>query len=256
MRVHVLASGSKGNATYVEINDTKLLVDAGISARQIKNRLADIGVDAGALDGILITHEHRDHISGLATLCKQYALPVYSRRATFEAMYCYDKLPCCQVQAIGERFTVGRIRAEAFSISHDAADPVGYNLFGNDLKCTIATDLGFVTSSVQAAIDHTDVLVLEANHDIGMLKEGSYPLALKRRILGNRGHLSNEEAAWTLVRMKRPSQLKVVLAHLSEENNRPELASATIQTIIERQGIDLAGAMEIKLARPDQAVSF
>lgn len=256
MKVHVLASGSKGNATYVEIDDTRLLVDAGISARRIKTRLAAIDVDAESLDGVLITHEHRDHINGLATLCKNYQIPVYSRRATFEAMYCYDKLVDCDLQAISDCFNVGNVRVEAFNISHDAADPVGYNIFGQDLKFTMATDLGFVTSSVQAAIDNTDVLVLEANHDIGMLKGGSYPLALKRRILGNRGHLSNEEAAWALVRMKRPPKLKVVLAHLSEENNRPELASETIQAIIKEQGIDLAAAIEIKMARPDQAVSF
>jgi phosphoribosyl 1,2-cyclic phosphodiesterase len=255
MKVHILASGSKGNAAYAEIDGVRLIVDVGISARRLKEKLSEIEVAPESLDGILITHEHRDHINGLATFCKNYSVPIYSRAATFAAMYCYDKLPQENLQAIKDSFSVKNLHIEAFNISHDAADPVGYNIYSRSgKKFTLATDLGFVTSSVQAAIDNTDVLVLEANHDINMLKRGSYPFSLKQRILGNRGHLSNEEAAWTLVRMKRPQKMKVVLAHLSEDNNRPEIASETIKSIIEGQGID-ARAVEIMLAAQGKAVA-
>jgi phosphoribosyl 1,2-cyclic phosphodiesterase len=138
---------------------------------------------------------------------------------------------------VGERFSVNGLAVESFNISHDAAEPVGYRLKGCK-NVTLATDLGFVTSNVQAAIEGADVLILESNHDPEVLKQGSYPWHLKRRILSNRGHLANSDAAWALIRMqKRPE--KVFLAHLSEENNRPELAENTVQGILERQGVNI-----------------
>lgn len=256
MKVHVLASGSTGNATFIEMGGTKLLVDAGISARRIKNSLAAINIAIGDIDGILVTHEHRDHINGLPTLIKQYKLPIYTRPATFQAMYCREKLDdgCCI--PIQEHVLIGNLKINTFNISHDAADPVGFNIYGKGMKCTFATDLGFVTSSVQSAIDHSDVLILEANHDVGMLKNGSYPRHLKQRILSNRGHLSNEDAAWALVRMKKQKHTKVLLAHLSEENNRPDIAEQTVNLIMERQGYDLASELEIQMTKPDEVVSL
>ena len=189
MQVSVLASGSRGNAVYVEMDGVRLLLDAGISATRIKKGLAAEGVDASTLDGVLITHEHRDHIAGLVTLSKWYELPIFTRRATIEHMSCRSAIPA-------ERF------------------------------------------HVQEAIDGADVLVLEANHDPEVLKHGDYPWPLKRRILSNRGHLANADAAWALVRMKkRPAH--VFLAHLSEKNNTPELAENTVEEILHRQGLDI-----------------
>lgn len=235
MRVSVLASGSKGNAIYVELDGTRLLVDAGISATRIRRGLGEQGVDPGELGGILITHEHRDHVNGLATLCKWYRLPIYTRRGTMEHMG--FRVPEDCFRPVEGAFSLGRVKVVPFGISHDAADPVGYRLEGSE-TCVIATDLGFVTGSVQSALEGADVMVLEANHDPGLLKKGTYPWALKRRILSNRGHLANSDAAWALARLKkRPKQ--VFLAHLSEENNRPEIARETVETILAQQGVEL-----------------
>ncbi len=255
MQVSVLASGSKGNSTFIEMNGTKILVDAGISALRIKKSLFAIGVEVEELDGILITHEHRDHIGGLTTLSRKYNLPIYTRLDTFSSMYCRDTIPdqCCN--AIGENFCVGNLKIGAFNISHDAADPIGFTILDRDIKCTVATDLGFVTSSVQAALDYSDVLVLEANHDTDLLKKGAYPWYLKQRILSNRGHLSNEDAAWALVRMKKQNT-KVFLAHLSAENNDPHVAHATVCGIVEQQGYDLGTDLDIRLTKQNEIVSL
>ena len=257
MRVSVLASGSSGNATFIQMGETKLLVDAGISARRIKNSLAEIGVAIEELQGILITHEHRDHINGLVTLTKKYQLPIYSRANTFRQMYCRDLLAdrCCN--AIVDCLAIGDIRIESFSISHDAADPVGYSLYRQGLKCTVATDLGFVTTGVQKALDDSDVVVLEANHDVDLLQQNpAYPQTLKQRILSNRGHLSKQDAAWALVKMRKKKHCKVLLAHLSDENNKPDLAYDTICKIVSKQGCDLIGSMDIKVTKPDETVSL
>lgn len=248
MQVVVLASGSKGNAVYVEMDGTKLLIDAGISATRIKKRLAEEQVDVSTLDGILVTHEHRDHIAGLATLSKWYRLPIFTRRGTIEHMSCRQAIPDDCFHPIDGAFRLGDLTIDPFRIPHDAADPVGYRVMGSQ-NCTLATDLGFVTSSVQAAIDGADVLVLEANHDPEVLKHGDYPWALKRRILSNRGHLANADAAWALVRMKKRPE-HVFLAHLSEKNNTPELASETVASILKQQGVFL----ELSLTAQDEPV--
>lgn len=248
MQVSVLASGSKGNAVYVEMDGVRLLIDAGISATRIKKGLAAEGVDAASLDGVLITHEHRDHIAGLTTLSKWYHLPIFTRRATIEHMSCRQAIPEECFHAIEGAFRLDGLTIDPFNISHDAADPVGYRIMGSK-RCTLATDLGFVTASVQEAIDGADVLVLEANHDPETLKHGAYPWALKRRILSNRGHLANADAAWALVRMKKRPQ-QVFLAHLSEKNNTPELAENTVEAILKRQGI----VLPIRMTAQDKAV--
>lgn len=237
MKVAVLASGSKGNAVYVEMDKVKVLIDAGISATRIKKGLAGYGVDVADLDGILITHEHRDHIAGLATLSKWYHLPIFTRQGTIEHLANKAALPAEVLNPITDSFKLGGLNITSFNISHDAAEPVGYKLCGSHC-CTLATDLGFVTENVQAALDGSDVLILEANHDTQVLKQGAYPWSLKRRILSNRGHLANTDAAWALARLKKKPQ-KVFLAHLSEENNRPLLAQDTVEKILSRQGIPL-----------------
>ncbi|MCR5757352.1 MAG: MBL fold metallo-hydrolase [Selenomonas sp.] len=237
MQVRILASGSRGNAVFVEMDGMKLLLDAGISATRIKKALAGIGVDASTLDGVLVTHEHRDHVAGLATLSKWYHLPIFTRPGTIEHMKGRAAIPAECFCPIGDSFSVGGLTIESFNISHDAAEPVGYRLKGCK-NVTLATDLGFVTDNVQTAIEGADVLILESNHDPEVLKQGGYPWPLKRRILSNRGHLANADAAWALIRMqKRPE--KVFLAHLSEENNRPDLAENTVQGILAKQGVQL-----------------
>ena len=235
MEAAVLASGSKGNATYVEMDGVRLLIDAGISATRIKKALAAIGTDAAALDAILLTHEHRDHIAGLATMSKWYHLPIFTRPGTIAGLKGKVAVPEDELHAVSDAFSFDGLHILPFSTSHDAADPCGFRICGSKC-CTLATDLGFVTQNVQEAVDGADVAILEANHDLDMLKNGRYPWPLKRRILSNRGHLTNADAAWALVRMQaRPKH--VVLAHLSEENNRPELAQETVSDILHGQGV-------------------
>lgn len=235
MQVAVLASGSKGNCTFVELEGVKVLIDAGISARRIKQELADIGQDIDQLDAVFITHEHGDHVKGLPTLTKRYKVPVYSRPDTFRSMSCYRDLEPECIHAIGDKLRLGRVLIKAFSISHDAADPVGYSIIGST-KCTVATDMGYVGDDIQAALEGAQVAVLEANHDVEMLKNGTYPWSLKQRILSRHGHLSNEAAGRALVNLKsRPRH--VFLAHLSEHNNHPDLALKTVQDILDKQGI-------------------
>lgn len=248
MQVVVLASGSRGNAVFVEMGGARILIDAGISARRIKSGLAAEGVDVRSLSGVLLTHEHRDHVAGLRTLLRQYRLPVFSRQATLEQIGAGGMLPEDCFHAVTEAFSLAGVSIAPFAIPHDAADPVGWRIAGAE-RFALATDVGFVTQEVQSAIEGADMLVLEANHDTQMLKRGSYPWPLKRRILSNRGHLANADAAWALVRMrKRPK--RVVLAHLSEENNRPALVQETVGDVLHRQGVSIP----LTLASQDEAV--
>ena len=237
MQVVVLASGSKGNAVMVEMDGAKLLIDAGISATRIKKGLASFGTAPEELSGVLITHEHRDHIAGLATLSKWYHLPIFARRGTLAALSCAAKVPRELLNPVEEEFVLGGLKVESFATSHDAAESVGWRIGGSE-RFVLATDLGFVTSNVQQALEGADILMLEANYDPGMLEKGPYPWHLKRRIMSNRGHLSNSDAAWALARLKRrPGQ--VILAHLSEENNRPGIAEETVRKILHRQGMEV-----------------
>ena len=252
MQIHVLASGSSGNATFIEMENTKILVDAGISTRRIKQSLDKLGTKIEELDGVLITHEHRDHVNGLATMLKKYHLPAYARPDTWQSMYCREVLPndCCR--DLPDSLDIGKIKVEPFAISHDAADPVGFRLQAGSTKVGIATDLGFVTPTVKAALALSDVLVLEANHDIDMLQSGSYPWHLKKRIMSNRGHLANTDAGWTLARLNRKDHTHVFLAHLSRENNRPELAEETVADILTQEGCKMNQDITLQLTYPEQ----
>lgn len=251
MGVSVLASGSKGNCSFIEMEGSCILVDAGISARRIKQELGRIGHGIEDLDGIFITHEHSDHIKGLATIAKKYRIPVYSRPDTFRAMSCYSELPSECINPILDQVRINKLTVRAFAIPHDAADPVGYSIMGS-VKCVVATDIGFVDSGLRQELESARVMVLEANHDVDMLRNGEYPWPLKQRILSNRGHLSNSDAAWTLVNLKRRPQ-KVFLAHLSQKNNLPALALSTVQQILDQQGVK---NLELILTDQERCVSI
>lgn len=250
MQVAVLASGSKGNATFVEMDGIRVLIDAGISARRIKQELAALGENVEMLDGIFITHEHGDHIKGLPNLVKKYGIQMYSRPATFRAMSCYGELPGDCVNPIIDRIQLGRVAVRAFDIPHDAAAPVGYIIQGTS-RCVVATDIGNVDDRLQQMLEGAQVLVLEANHDEEMLKQGSYPYNLKQRILGPLGHLSNRRMAQVVAELRRRPQ-KLILAHLSESNNRPELAMDTVKSVLDSYGIN---NMEIYMTAQNHSTS-
>ena len=234
-RVAGRAIGRKGKAAVRELDGVRLLIDAGISARRITRSLADLGVDAASLDGVFVTHEHSDHIKGLPTLLKQYRLPLFAPPATLRAIGESLAVPEDTFTPLAGDVMLGSVAVKSFSTLHDAASPVGYAVCGSE-KCALATDLGFLTNDVMAAIEGSDVLILEANHDRELLQSGSYPWRLKQRILSNRGHLSNSAAAWALVRLKKRPRA-VFLAHMSQENNRPELVEETVRTILAQQNV-------------------
>lgn len=234
-KVTMLASGSKGNAALISTGKQNFLVDVGISCRMICSRLKEIGLTAEDLDGVFITHEHTDHIKGLTTFAKNYTVPIYSSESTWRMILAKDnKIERRSLRIIKDSLPLkcGEVEIGSFAIPHDAADPHGYTFNLNGSKCAYITDTGFVTDAVRQAAEGADTLILEANHDVEMLKNGSYPQILKQRILSTRGHLSNECAGWLLANMPRVPE-NVILAHLSQENNRPQLALDTVSNILD-----------------------
>ena len=245
-----LASGSSGNCLLVSDGRTRLLVDAGISARRICRGLKDLGVDPTELAGVLITHEHTDHIAGLATLTKQLHLPVYTSRGTGRQL-CYRIAFLEEVLhtfSAGESFSVGGLGVESFATSHDAAESVGYVLSGGGKRAAVATDLGYVTEEVSRAVRGADLLVAEANHDEEWVRSGPYPYYLKARILGDRGHLSNEAGAALARSAVESGARTVVLAHLSAENNTPARAYDTVYAALERAGASVGQDVTLAVA--------
>lgn len=229
--VKVIASGSRGNSTIIKTGDTAVLVDAGISCKRIVTALRDSGLEPSDLSAVLLTHEHIDHVNGLKVFAKNNAVPIYATEKTWQNYKDRSSIKRELIRVIPRKFTVGNLDIEPFSIPHDAADPVGYMLRCGSEKCTYLTDCGYVTATCQAAVEGAKVLILEANHDVEMLKHGSYPVELQERILGPLGHLSNKAAGFMLAQLQQLPQ-EIFLAHLSAENNRPDLALATVQELL------------------------
>lgn len=232
-----LGSGSQGNATLVEFEQARLLVDAGLSARALTARLKAVGVAAGEIDAILLSHEHQDHARGAETFSMKHGVPVICSTETLEAM---DLSPIHFASWIplaeGEPQRLGRVRVEAFPVPHDAARPVGFVVAADGVRVGIATDLGHATTVVLERLRGCDVVMIESNHDPLLLRDGPYPLYLKQRVAGRMGHLSNPEAAAVLKHTVSGNCRAVVLAHLSERNNTPELASRTAKRALAAAG--------------------
>ncbi len=245
-----LVSGSSGNCTYVEAGDVRLLIDAGPSARRICGLLREIGVEPSSIGAILITHEHTDHIGGVAVFSKQYGIPVYANAETHDAMLLKKaEIPPALVRVIepDRVFFIRQARILPFSTQHDSARSMGYSVMHAGCKCTVMTDTGRVTERMLEAASGSDVILIEANHDVEMLKCGPYPAMLKHRILSARGHLSNEDCGTALCRLHETGVTNAVLGHLSQENNTPELARVTVESILQEKGI--LGEMRIVVAR-------
>lgn len=232
-RVAVLASGSKGNATLVSTASQCFLIDMGLSCRELVRRMQSVGAGPEDLDAVFLTHEHIDHVAGLVTFAKKYAVPLYASEGTWRAVFQrFPELQRASCRLFSGAVTLGAVKISGFPVSHDAAQPLGYSFERGGAKCTYVTDTGFVAPAVQQAVPGSDVLILESNHDVEMLKNGSYPRVLKQRILGTRGHLSNAAAGIFLAGLERLPE-RVFLAHLSEQNNLPELALQTVQNILD-----------------------
>ena len=234
LTVHTFASGSEGNALLISGGETHILVDAGISCRRIKQSMAQLGLGLADIAGILITHEHSDHMAGLATLTRQCGAPVYATAATGRQL-CYRIAglePVLHQVAPGDVFHLGDVKVTVFPTSHDSADSVDYRLDGCGGSVGVMTDTGYVTDEAAQALAGAALLVLESNHDVDWLKSGPYPYVLKQRILGDRGHLSNDAAARFARQMAEGGTKQFVLAHLSRENNTPQRALETVRQAV------------------------
>ena len=235
-----LCSGSSGNASFVEAGGVRLLVDAGVPGRRMKELMDMIDIAPDTLNAILVTHEHSDHVSGVGVLSRRYDLPV------FAAAECWEHMP----KSIGEiapknmrvfepdqDFYLKQLCVHPFSTPHDAAHAVGYTFVHDGKKLSIMTDIGHVSNVMLDAVAYSDLILLEANHDVDMLKAGSYPYPLKMRILSSHGHLCNEDAGLVLQKLHARGVKNAILGHLSQENNTPELALVTVQSVLESAGL-------------------
>ncbi len=240
----MLASGSRGNCAFVASASTRILVDCGISCRETFKRMKVLGEDPQALSAILITHEHSDHVYGLATLAKKLHLPVFMTGATHAAWsraLRNEKGERPQLEKFerfesGHRFLVGDIEVQPFTIPHDAADPVGFTFRVEGTKVSVATDLGYLPANVRDHLRGSDILVMESNHDVEMLRGGSYPWSVKQRVASNVGHLSNAKLADFFTGDYDNNAAFVVLAHLSEQNNHPEIARREAEAALAERG--------------------
>ena len=226
-----LYSGSTGNSSLIQTENTKILIDAGESAKKITEALSLINVEPTELDAILVTHEHSDHVKGLGTFSKKYNIPVYANQKTWDAMPSQSEkiLENNKKYFIpSENFEIGDLKIRPFEIPHDAANPCGFNILHNDKKISIATDIGHMTSNIIHKLEDSSFLLLESNYDPNVLKYSKYPYMLKERIAGPKGHLPNSEAGKTISYLLKSGLKQVMLGHLSKESNFPELAYKTV----------------------------
>ena len=253
MQFGTIASGSSGNCLYAGDKDTHILIDAGISAKRICAGLDTYGVNPQDLDAIIVTHEHIDHTAGLGVMLRKYHIPVYSTRGTIWGIKATKSLGAMPDECFHEirpenDFQIGDLRVEPFRISHDAYEPVSYVLNNDQTQIGMVTDLGFYDDHIVDHLKDSDLLYVEANHDINMLQVGPYPYYLKQRILGNKGHLCNEMAGKLIKSLIHDDLQKVILGHLSKENNYPELALETV-----RLEMGLSGTIQMSLFEPDHS---
>lgn len=255
MRFCSLSSGSSGNCQYIEAGDSKIIVDSGFSGKRTKELLNSIDVDPEDLDAILVTHEHTDHIKGVGVLSRRYNLPIYANANTWDGMDGkIGKIDTGNQKIFSTEkfFDLKDLTIYPIPTFHDAADPVGYLLFYKGVKISLITDTGIISDNILSKIKGSDLYFLESNHDEFMLKEGLYPWHLKKRIMSSKGHLSNEDAGETLSNILRGEGEKVVLAHLSKDNNVPELAMDTVQSILEEKGMDTEMDVDLGLSFRDR----
>ncbi|WP_027964553.1 MBL fold metallo-hydrolase [Halalkalibacillus halophilus] len=257
LQFSVLASGSSGNAFYVGTDNVKLLVDAGLSGKKIKEQLAQINVCPTDLDGILVTHEHSDHIKGLGVMARRYQLPVYANEKTRKAI---------DTSSVGEIITdqkfsfdmesvktLADLDVESFGVSHDAADPMFYIFHYEGKKVAMLTDTGYVSERMKKKIENADAILFEANHDVGMLQMGRYPWNVKRRILSDLGHVSNEDAAIAMMDVIGDQTKSIYLGHLSQDNNMIDIARMSVEQYLKQHDIGVGDKLHIKDTSPTKA---
>lgn len=255
----ILASGSTGNSFYLETPQKRLLIDAGLTGKKITSLLAEIDRKPEDLDAILITHEHSDHIKGVGVLARKYHLDVYANENTWKIIddrNMIGKLDVTQKHIFerGKTKTFGDIDIESFGVSHDAADPQFYRFMKDDKSFVMLTDTGYVSDRMAGLIENADGYLIESNHDIEILRSGGYPWSLKQRILSDKGHLSNEDGAQTMIRTIGNKTKKIYLGHLSKENNIKELAHMTMENNLMRADFGVGSDMMVYDTSPDEAL--
>lgn len=254
-----LFSGSSGNCVFLSDSKTRVLIDAGLSGKRIEKALADAGESPNGIQAILLTHEHSDHTMGMGILARRYKIPVYASQGTWDGM---GTLPGKLDEAFRkvilpkERFLVGDITIEPFTIPHDAQEPVGYSFFLQNKKVTVATDLGHMNRTLLTQLEGSDIVLLESNHDVEMLRMGRYPWPLKQRILGQHGHLSNDMAGKVVAHLVQNGTKCVLLGHLSKENNFPELAWQTASNALAEKSLRPGEGFFMEVALRDRTSSI
>ena len=251
-----LCSSSKGNAVLVSSGKTKLLIDCGISGRKLESCLSEIGVSPGEITAAAVTHEHIDHIKGIGVFSRKYSVPIYANRGTWSAMLpVIGKIADENIRIIGTGASaeIGNIYITSFPLSHDAAEPVGYVFEADGKRAAIATDTGIADEAVLSAVSGCKSALIEANYDTYMLDAGRYPYELKRRIKSDSGHLSNDAASDLAAKLISAGAEKIILGHLSEENNLPQLAYRTVKIHLESTGISVGGDAELSVANRNRA---
>lgn len=256
-----LASGSSGNCQYIATQNTGILLDAGLSGKYITNSLEHINANMDNLKAVLITHEHGDHVKGAGILMRKYGLELYITQKTFFQVE--SKLGKFDIEKVhflekDKDIIIGDVSVHPFSVSHDAVDAVAYSFKKNNTKISVVTDLGHVPIEILSKIVDSNLLMIESNHDVDMLNAGKYPYSLKRRILSDKGHISNVTAADAIVRALSVSKKlgHVVLGHLSKDNNTPDVAYETVKSIIEENGIYVGHEISLDLAYRDRVGKF
>ncbi len=238
VKLCLLASGSGGNSMYLESRSTAVLIDQGLSHKMLLERMALRGLDSEKISALFISHEHDDHISGAGITARKLGIPVYGTPGTLNSQKSQQRIFNGSEKLVliesGVILKLGALEIQPYSISHDAVDPVQYVISSGRKKVVIATDLGFASTLVCQRLQGCDLLVLESNYDNEMLKKGTYPWPLKQRIMSKKGHLSNRNASELIFNITKNGKPKIVLAHLSEENNLPERAEQTVRELFEK----------------------
>ncbi|NLY46343.1 MAG: MBL fold metallo-hydrolase [Tissierella sp.] len=254
-----LSSGSSGNCQYIETKSSRILIDAGFSGKTIQGLLSSIDVDPTTIDAIFVTHEHIDHTKGVGVLSRRFGIPIYANEDTWVGMertIGKIKEENIKIFTTEKYFEIKDITVYPLGIFHDAADPVGYIIHNKNKKISVVTDTGWVNDNMIDKIKDSHLYFMESNHDITMLKEGSYPWPLKQRILSTKGHLSNDDCGRILGNILKGNGEIVLLGHLSQDNNVPDLALETVKNCILSQGIDIEKDIVLGLSHRDRATEI
>lgn len=241
LKICPLYSGSGGNCIFVEDGHTRLLVDCGVSGKKIEQALFYHGIEPNTINAVLVTHEHSDHVKSVGIIHRKNGAAIYANHETFGAFEnSLGRYKASDIHIFNGKFNVGDIEVTPFSIPHDAADPVGYTFSDGTRKLSVCTDMGYITDEVLNHVSGSSVVLLESNHDVEMLKSGPYPYSLKKRILSDRGHLSNENAGKMCRILVERGTKDIILGHLSQHNNHPALAYITVKSVLEEGGIKMS----------------